>query len=36
MEAYAEKKGIKIEYVTMSTLFKRVTGKDASTFKPDY
>lgn len=36
MEAYATKKGIKIEYVTMSTLFNRTTGKDAEKFKPDY
>lgn len=36
MEAYARKKGVKIEYVTMSTLFGRVTGEDAATFEPDY
>ena len=36
MEAHAQKKRIKIEYVTMSTLFNRVTGKNALTFKPDY
>lgn len=36
MEAYAKANGVKIEYVTLSTLFKRTTGKDAATFKPNY
>jgi peptidoglycan/xylan/chitin deacetylase (PgdA/CDA1 family) len=36
MEAHAKANGVKIEYVTLSTLFKRTTGKDAATFKPSY
>lgn len=36
MDSYAKAKGVKIEFVTMSTLFKRITGKDPATFTPEY
>ena len=36
MEAHARKTGVKIEYVTMSTLFHRLTGETAGTFVPNY
>ena len=36
MEKYAKDNGVRIEYVNLSELFKKVTGKDADKTTPDY
>ena len=36
MEKYAAANGVRIEYVNLSELFKKVTGKDADKSSPDY
>lgn len=36
MEKHASENGVKIEYLNMSNLFKRVTNEDVDKFTPDY